>query len=467
MYPIIKNASGEILAIMNNITTNTLKHKINSNYTFDFKCFMEEHKSNYIQFGNVVEAEDQTFDIAYIDESHSVGVEYDVKCEHIFYRLIGDPLENYANTGTPSDILAHLLVGTEFSVGEVDFTAPIVFAVNQKTTKMSLVLALANSLGGEIGLSNKGFTIDIKQTLGVDNGYQIRIKKNLEKINKIVDRRGTNKATYKISTINVFKSDEMVLEGFDNLETLGLGDKVRVIDETINVDVELFVVEEEKDVIKSERINVIMGDSFENISDKISYIETQAIKQSDIIYGVKINNEVGIEIERADKMARTRLNADEFRMQKKNEAGSYIDSLYFNPVTQEYIFAGKLGADVVDAQSIQADAITADKIDVIELSAISANMGTINAGTINGITINGATINGGIITITGESPIVLKQNDSGNAQLDVGDSRIFEQDGVLAIYAGGVGFFAPGNLFLLNGARIATINDIPQYAKFG
>lgn len=342
MYPIIKSASGAPLAVMNNIVSNSLKRKINADYTFDFKCFKEDFKTEHIKFDNLVFAAGQTFDINYIDEGHSSGVDYDVKCEHVFYRLIKDKLDNYANTGTPADILAHILQGTEFTVGTIDFTAPIVFAVNRNTNKMSLVIAMANALGGELDFSNEGFAIDIKQTIGTDNGYQIRIKKNLEQINKIVDRRGDLKATYKIGLIDIFKSDEMILKGLKDLETLGLGDKANVVDETINVDVSLFVVEEERDVIKSEKINVVLGDSFDYLSDDISYIKSQAIKQSDIIYGVKINNAVGIEIERADKMARTKLNADEFRMQTGDGSGSYIDALYFDPINGQFVFTGKI-----------------------------------------------------------------------------------------------------------------------------
>lgn len=387
MYPVIKNASGDVLAVLNNITSNSLKRKVNADFTFDFKCHYEEFKTQYIQFGNLIAVEGQSFDISYIDESHSIGVEYDVKCEHVFYRLIGETLENYANTGTPSAILGHLLAGTEFSVGVVDFTAPVVFAVNQNTNKMSIILALVNSLGGEIDFSDDGFTINIKQTMGADHGYQIRIKKNLQSINKIVDRRGMNKATYKISLINVFKSDEMVLAGFENLETLGLGDKVRLIDETINVDAELYIVEEERDAIKAERINVVLGDSFEYLADKISFIETQAIKRSDIIYGVRINNDVGIEIERADKKARTKLNADEFRMQSGDGYGTYTDALYFDPVKGTYIFVGEIVGGTLNIGNGKFQ-VAADGT----LTATGANIsGNIDMG--EGSTINWGQVN--------------------------------------------------------------------------
>lgn len=339
MYPIIKNSSGQTLAVMNNITSNSLKEKINLGYTFDFRCFEEHLKSEYIQFGNVVEIGNQIFDIAYIDTSHNIAVEYDVKCEHVFHRL-DEELFNFASTGTPTQILATLLTGTDFTVGTIEFTNPVVFAVNRNASKMNIIISLANSLGAEIGFD--GFSINFFQTLGEDNGYEIRIKKNLQGINKVIDKRGTNKAIYKISAVNIFKSDEMVLRGLGSLETLSLGDKVQIIDETINVNESLYIIEIERDVIKEAKLNIVLGDSFDYLADKISFIENQAIKQSDVIYGVKVNNSVGIEIERYDQLARTKLNADEFRMQTGDGLGNYTDALYFDPINAEYLFVGKI-----------------------------------------------------------------------------------------------------------------------------
>lgn len=492
MYPIIKNSTGELLATLNNITSNVLKQKVNSDYTFNFKCFEEEHKSKYIQFGNVVEVDGQTFDISYIDQSHSVGVEYDVRCEHVSYRLIDLKYENYANTGTPESIMDDLLDGTDFTFGTSAFTTPVVFAVNRNTNRMSVILSLVNSLGGFLYFTNGGFTLNIGE-LGTDNGYQIRIKKNLKAINKVVDKRGGDKASYKIDLVNVFKSDEMVLKGLENLETLALGDKVQLIDETINVDLGLFVTEIQRDVIKDEQIDVVLGDSFDYLADKVSFIENQAIKQSDIIYGVKINNDVGVEIERSDKLARTVLNADEFRMQTGDGTGNYIDSLYFNPITQEYIFVGKLGANVVDADAIQADAITASKIDVDNLSAISANLGTINAGTINGIVINGSVINAGSTSSlklwTDSGVGVIDFNSSGtriadnanvfgislnsagtfygflSMEFDPSDDEISFTSNKLHVRANTV-WFEEKPLILSNGSLVATMADIPSTDDF-
>ncbi|MGV7643078.1 hypothetical protein PJN11_29150, partial [Mycobacterium kansasii] len=71
------------------------------------------------------------------------------------------------------------------------------------------------------------------------------------------------------------------------------------------------------------------------------------------MYGVKIGPDDGIVIERYDKMAKSIFNADEFRMQKGNGSGSYTDSLYFDPINQEYEFTGVVRAGQFIGGSIQ------------------------------------------------------------------------------------------------------------------
>ena len=48
MYPTIHDSSKNKLAVLNNITNNALKRRVNSFYEFDFTCFEEELKSEYI-----------------------------------------------------------------------------------------------------------------------------------------------------------------------------------------------------------------------------------------------------------------------------------------------------------------------------------------------------------------------------------------------------------------------------------
>ena len=95
MYPTIHDASKNQLAVLNNITDNTLIRRINSFYEFDFKCFEEELKTEYIQFGNLVKVDDY-FDIAMIDvKNKNNKAQYEVKCEQSIIMLIVEHQQKY------------------------------------------------------------------------------------------------------------------------------------------------------------------------------------------------------------------------------------------------------------------------------------------------------------------------------------------------------------------------------------
>ena len=421
-YPKIFDSNNIELATLNNITSNSLKRRVNSFYEFNFQCYEEEFKSEYIQFENYIQTDGDAFDIAYINESDvNNSPYYDVKCEHVFYRLHDDATKknNYALSGTPTEILTDLLSGTDFTVGTVDFTSNIVYAVNREATVMNIVISLANTLGAEIGFSNNGFTVDLLNTIGQNNGVEVRIKKNIKGISKSIDKRGVDKTSYKIDLVDVHNSEEY--KDLTMIETLDIGDTFQLIDETLGINISQSVLEIEKDVIKESITNITTSNNFDLLDDKLSYIEETAVKKDEIIYGIKINENVGLEIERDDKLARTKLNADEFRMQTGDGGGSYTDALYFDPINKEYIYVGKITvtsgsgignftdagnlatldtittteitddavttpkifANAVTTDKVAADAITANEISVTSLSAINADLGTITAGSID------------------------------------------------------------------------------------
>lgn len=354
-YPEIYNSAGIRLAVLNNITSNSLTRRVNNKYLFEFKCFEEVFKTEYITFDNLVKIDNDKFNISYVKvgNSSSGKPEYTVKCEHVSYELSNEEheLESYAFTGTPTAILTDLLAGTDFSVGTVDFTSSVVFAVNKKASKRAIIMALANTLGGEIGFSDEGYTINLLNSIGQDNGYQLRIKKNLQQIEKVLDRRGVDKTTYAFEVLNIFQSDEFIADGLEDLESVDIGDTIQVIDETIDINVTQSVLEIQKDVIKNKKINIVTSNSWDSISDEFSYIaedvtedinnlRDRAIKNDEVYYGVKINNDVGIEIERDDKLARTKLNADDFSMEQGDGAGNYVPVLFFNTSESKWEFGG-------------------------------------------------------------------------------------------------------------------------------
>ena len=421
MYPKILDPSFNMLAVLDTIVDDTaaIYEKINTDYTFNFEMYAHELKSEYIVVDNIAEADNQYFDIKYISVNHDIEdkVLYEVEAEHVSYRLLDEELTFYSLLGTPTEILTDLLIGTDFTVGTIEFTEEQLFAVNEETTKLRVIQQLAASVNAEIQFTNKGFEINFKNDIGQNNGFEIRVGKNLKQIEKVIDKRGQLKVYYKIDMIELKNTDYYKQSGFDVLEVVEKGDTIKVKDPMIGVDIEIKVLSKHWNPIKEISTEIELVNNIELASDEMVSIETNSFNKNELLYGIKVNNEIGFQVERNDKLARSIFNADTFKMQKGNGLGSYTDSIYFDPIEQRYVFKGEivveeisgLDADDVDETvdkiwaddswrvsgkttiqggSIETDSILADSINVNQLSAISADLGTITAGAINGGTID-------------------------------------------------------------------------------
>lgn len=439
MYPKLMSSDGQQLAILDNIIKDSarIKRVVNGEFTFSFEAVEKELKSEYFNPDNNLVVGGQTFDIKYTEQTHDVGIVYRIECEHANYRL-RDGEDNifpsYAFTGTPAQILTNILTGTEFNVGTVDYTDEVIVLVNEEITRKDLIYQLANLLGGEIEYTNLGFTINLLNSIGHDNGFEIRLGKNLKGITKTVDSRGGLKTYYNVNIVELKNSNEYIKKGLQDLEVIEVGDTVRVIDELMGINVVNRILSIEYNPIFAMNTSLEIANTIELITDKINQIETQSIKRADIIYGVRINSDVGLEIERKDKLGRTILNADEFRMQKGNGIGGYTDSLYFDAINQRYIFTGRLEASEVVG-------------------------GTIEGSTITGGNINGTNINGGTINI-GASNAIEITSSGGLGLLKIGATSMQASGSFVAWNGSGLGLNF--STLMKNGQDIATLSDIPS-----
>lgn len=390
MYPKLKLNGVDTVAILNNIKTNMYTRRINNKYIFTFNCFEEKFKTENLGIDNYLvvlgENQDQYFDVNYIKNKHQNSGEilYTVQTEHISYRLIGDEdskIDRYAFTGTPTEIMNDLLGATDFTVGIVDYTDSVIFAVNREATILEILFELANTLGGQIDF--RAFTIDLRDSIGQNNSYTIRIKKNLKEIEKIIDKRGDLRVSYVVQLVNIFKSEELKSRGLEDLEQVNIGDTIRVIDETLNIDVETTVLELSKDVIDDRNLVVTLTNSLDLLNDKIYLNNVDSVKKTERIYGININNDVGFQVERTDKRARSIFNADEFRMQTGNGSGSYTDAVYFDPVDGKYKFTGdvEVSGIITGAEIIGSSINNGNGTFLVDVSGnVTANSLTIGGG---------------------------------------------------------------------------------------
>ena len=328
MFPQLYDKNKNLLAVLDNIIQDSarIRRVVNGEFIFEFDAFEKELKSEYFHEENMIVIDGQTFDIAYIEQKHEDNsVAYRIKCEHVNYRLI-DGEENYYTAytfiGTPSQILTNILQDTPFTVGQIDYNQTITITAKE-ITKKELIYELANLLGGEIEYTNLGWTINILNTIGQDNGFQARFGKNLKGITKIIDKRGQIKTSYQIDLVELKNSNQYKELGLADLEVIGLGDTITIIDEIIGINIQNRVKSIEYNPIFAINTKLEIANTIDLITDKISQIETDitqvskdvdelgetALRQDRVYNGVYINSDEGFVATRSDNKAKAVFNA--------------------------------------------------------------------------------------------------------------------------------------------------------------
>ncbi|WP_066499853.1 phage tail spike protein [Abyssisolibacter fermentans] len=270
-YPMIKNKDGKMLAVLNNVIKNAIKERINGKYTYSFTCIIEELKTDYIEYGNQIEINNQLFNIMTYTKrrTNSNKLVCSVYCEQVAYELLDHmSLFNYSNI-TAEQAMQNLLLDTSsFTVGHVDYLEKHTFQRDEKeANKKALLLDIAQAYNAELYFNK--YEISLYSQIGANNGVQIRVGKNLKGITKTVD--GTKKdidgkpsIIYEINIFELVETEEYT--DYIELETIRLGDTVHVIDEGLNIDIAARVLEYEYNPIKNINSKIVLGNFVENIA---------------------------------------------------------------------------------------------------------------------------------------------------------------------------------------------------------
>ncbi|MCF8020904.1 MAG: phage tail protein [Vallitaleaceae bacterium] len=383
MYPILydKNTNTK-LAILDNIIDDSasITRSINREFTFTFEAHEKEMKSEFFESETYVAIDDKLFDLKSVETDHNIKVIYSIDCEHVFYRLIDYELEYYTFDGTPTQIMNDILFGTEFTLGTIDFTEILTFAVYQSTNKMDLIIQLANLLGGEIDFHN--FEISIKNTIGSNNGFEIRFGKNLKGIKKILDKRD-NKISYSVDLLALKNSETYLENGLSGLEIIEEGDTVRIFDDVIGIDVVNRIVKRTYNPLFEKNVELEIANFIELMTDKVTQIQRDTLIKSETYYGTRISPDSGFESIRNDKMARGVFNADLFALQSGDGTGdNWVNKLYFDPVEGKYIFDGTLTAAAIEAIKATIDIVISE---TTITQTLAAQTGTIAELTVDSI----------------------------------------------------------------------------------
>jgi hypothetical protein len=425
----ILNPSRQPLAIFENYLNDEITEQINGAYTLNFSVVLDEEKSQYIQVGNIAEVEGQYFNIVKHrrtrSESNEVAIA--VECEQVSYDLLFHLFEGgFIHTNTPWVLMSMALEGTGFMVGAVQYSGYVSIDLKEGVNARGVLMEIAAQTGCELYFDK--YTVSLLTRRGQDRGVQFRLGKNLKGIVKDVNGQpGEVLTAYEIDVVEL-----NTLPEFEGLEYFELGDTVDIIDEELGINEQQRIIEYSYSPKRRINSKVTIANYIEGIQDTIYRIQTTTVGKDKWMYGVKIGPDEGIVIERYDKMARSIWNADEFRMQKGNGNGSYTDSLYFDPINQQYEFTGVVRAGEFIGGSIQiGNNFSVDESG--HMKAVGAEFsGDISATNITGGTITGTDIYGA--TITGGT---LRTSSSGaRIEADIFGLSAYDQSGTLRVALG-------------------------------
>jgi len=317
------------LAVLEKAKDVCIRERLNGEFGLSFSLPVDDPKWEYLAEENFIKMDNQLFVIREIGDEHSLSAWRHVQCEHIFFLLIDDYIEDKrAENCTALYALTRVLEDTPFSVGTVDVVGTNT-AYFIQMNPLAGINRIIERWGGEAQPDN--WTVHLLQRRGTDHGVQLRYRKNLKQIRRIVDTRGVVTRLYAygrdgitfadindgktyIDSSNIslwrrpkcgeiktdhedpaellayaqehlvtldtpFVSYEVdvvelkTLAEYGSLEAFELGDDIRVIDENLKIDIKARVVEYERYPLEPHRSRVTLANFKPGIEDELGKLK--------------------------------------------------------------------------------------------------------------------------------------------------------------------------------------------------
>ena len=337
----VLNGSLDTLAILNNVINPIILEELNRGFAFSFQTIIDGDKSDYVTYQNIVEIEDNYFNIVYTKDNHNADdtLTIDAECEHVSYDLIGDEnnpadlmiVDYYADVGTPTELLTNLLAGTNFTVGQVEFSALTTLAINEKVSKRGILLIMAAQLGGELKFSK--YEISLLSRRGADLGLGFRYRKNLMSMSRITDNRN-RVAGLPAVTYDTDVAELEFAQGHGIDDHYELGDTVYLFDDQLGIaNLPVRVIKESHNPVQRMKGNVTISNTagafIKDMSDTVVALQQTTITKESLYNGVKIGPDEGFVAIRSDNKVKSVLNATEgISVQSGDGLGAWIDRFY-------------------------------------------------------------------------------------------------------------------------------------------
>lgn len=345
----IYSAGGTLKYTLPAIQTSRLHQCLNGECTFDFS--MPGRLISGIAIGDQVRLGDLWFNVCRVaKQTQTGGVAVTVSCEHVSYELADMEQDAAHFYGTPAAVLATILTGTGFSAGTVEVTGTWSITINQATNKRSALQQWATACNAE--LSYTGKSINFIAHVGSSTPVILSDRENVRSLGMTLDSRSDTQ-TYAVE--------------LSRLQHVGLGDAVTISYSSLNISTTTRVITLDYDPFHPWTINMVTGDYMPNFTGAVSAALEARLREGQPYFGVTIDKENGIKIERSDGKSQALFNSDKFEMDALID-GVMTPRIYFDPLKGDYIFDGALGADAVFTDSLYAETGEVAELTVDRLS---------------------------------------------------------------------------------------------------
>lgn len=180
----ILNPLRQTLAILEDYFNDEIKEQVNESYTLNFSALLGDEKGQYIAVGNIVEVENQYFNIVKHrrtrSESNEVAIA--VECEQVSYNLLFHLFEGgFINTGYPYELMRRALEGTKFSYGTVEPGGYISIDLKEGVNARGVLMEIAAQTRCELYFDK--YTVSLLARRGQDRGVQKNLKGIVKDVN--------------------------------------------------------------------------------------------------------------------------------------------------------------------------------------------------------------------------------------------------------------------------------------------
>lgn len=432
----IFNSSLELQAIINNLISSWRFERLNEENTLEFTSVLDKKAITYINENNIVEFDEDYFDIVYYSQevSDTETPIMKVECEHISYRL-NDPAyytDNFAYTGTPESILTNLLAGTDFTVGTVEFTESMTYSAQEKKSRRQMLMEFVATLGGEVDFDK--FEISILIRRGSTDLQIFTTGKNIRMISKIYNGR-ENPPVVSYTCTPVQTPDKRI----------NIGDDILLIQSELSIQDTLRVVSIGYNPEDETQAEFEISNSVKSLEDKLYKIETTTVAKEKVYNGCKIGPEEGFVATRSDKSVKTVLNATEgISIQFSDDAGSTYEAVFYVSII-DGIPKLYLGGPAIFKGNIE----TEKSATIGELLKLISPTGTFNSG-IQMIADDGVTLLARVLRVAADLLIT----NYGTGDVDIvsgGDINLVSTGGVVLDTSSYVGSKIAANIIATQG----------------